>query len=241
VKRAAPHRPTAAGQRYARSERIALILGFLVAVCALWFFAWIAEEMLEGGTILFDAQVRSAVHAHSTDPLTAVMKFLTFFGSSAVMTPLAILTLALCYLKREFHMLEMLGATFGGALLLEFLIKTAFHRPRPVPFFDLPTPASYSFPSGHALFSFCFFAGLAVVVSPRLASLTAKLAVWAVAVLLILGIGFSRIYLGVHYPSDVLAGYSVGLVWVSALGFVHSLHGRNVERERMVASEVAEI
>ena len=218
-----------------------LILGFLVAVCALLFFAWIAEEMLEGDTIQFDTQVRSVVHAHSTDQLTAVMKFLTFFGSSAVMTPLAILTLALCYIKREFHTMKMLGATFGGALLLEFLLKTAFHRARPVPFFDLPTPASYSFPSGHALLSFCFFAGLAVVVSPRLGSLAAKIAVWVVAVLLILGIGFSRVYLGVHYPSDVLAGYSVGLVWVSALGFVHRLHGRNVQRERIVASEPAKI
>jgi membrane-associated phospholipid phosphatase len=236
----APHRPTAAGERHARSERIFLILGFLVAVGALLFFAWIAEEMLEGDTIQFDAQVRSAVHAHSTDQLTAVMKFLTDFGSSAVMIPLATLTLVLCYIKREFHILKMLGATFGGALLLEFLLKTAFHRTRPIPFFDLPTPASYSFPSGHALFSFCFFAGLAVIVSPRLTRLAAKIAVWIVAVLLILGIGFSRIYLGVHYPSDVLAGYSVGLVWVSALGFVHSLHGRNVQRERTVAGEAAE-
>jgi undecaprenyl-diphosphatase len=218
-----------------------LILGFLAAVGALLFFAWIAEEMLDGDTIQFDALVRSAVHAHSTDQLTTVMKFLTDFGSSAAMAPLAILTLVLCYIKREFHILKMLGATFGGALLLEFLLKTAFHRTRPAPFFDVPTPASYSFPSGHALFSFCFFAGLAVVVSPQLARLGAKIAVWVVAVLLILGIGFSRIYLGVHYPSDVLAGYSVGLVWVSTLGFVHSLHRRNVRRERMVAGEAAKV
>jgi len=235
VKASSAHRQSAAGHHHARSERVVLILGFLLAVCALWFFAWIAEEMLEGATAQFDSQVRSAIHAHSTDQLTTVMKFLTLFGSSVVMAPLAILILAVCYIKREFYALEMLAATFAGAVVLELLLKIAFRRLRPVPFFDLPKPVSYSFPSGHALFSFCFFAGLAVVVSSRLARPAARIAVWLVAVLMIFGIGFSRIYLGVHYPSDVLAGYAAGLVWVAALGFVHGLHRRNVERERTVA------
>jgi membrane-associated phospholipid phosphatase len=235
VKASSAHRQSAAGQHHARSERVVLILGFLLAVCALLFFSWIAEEMLEGDTIQFDSQVRSAVHAHSTDQLTTIMKFLTFFGSSVVMAPLAALTLAVCYFKREFYALKMLAATFAGAAVLELVLKRAFHRARPVPFFDLPSPASFSFPSGHALFSFCFFAGLAVIVSSRLARPAARIAVWLAAVLMIFGIGFSRIYLGVHYPSDVLAGYAAGLVWVVTLGFVHGLHRRNVERERTLA------
>jgi undecaprenyl-diphosphatase len=209
-----------------------LILGFLVAVCALWFFAWLAEEMLEGATAQFDSQVRSAIHAHSSDQLTAIMKFLTFFGSSLVMAPLAILILAICYIRREFHVLEILAATFAGAVVLELLLKVIFQRPRPVPFFDLPQPATYSFPSGHALFSFCFFAGLAVVVSSRLARPAAKIALWFFAFVLIFGIGFSRVYLGVHYPSDVLAGYAAGIVWVATLQFAVDLHRRHAERER---------
>jgi membrane-associated phospholipid phosphatase len=209
-----------------------LILGFLVAVCALWFFAWLAEEMLEGATAQFDSQVRSAIHAHSSDQLTAIMKLLTFFGSSLLMAPLAILILAICYIRREFHVLEILAATFAGAVVLELLLKVIFQRPRPVPFFDLPQPATYSFPSGHALFSFCFFAGLAVVVSPRLAHPAARIALWFFAFALIFGIGFSRVYLGVHYPSDVLAGYAAGIVWVATLQLAVDLHRRHVERER---------
>jgi len=235
VKTAAAHRESAAGQRHARSERLIAILGFVSAVGALLFFAWIAEEMLEGDTAQFDSQVTSVVHAHSTDRLTTIMRSLTFFGSSVVMTPLSILTLAVCYIKREFHALKMLAADFAGALVLEAVLKSAFHRARPVPFFDIPTPTSYSFPSGHALFSFCFFAGLAVVISPRLARPMAKITVWFAALLLIFGIGFSRIYLGVHYPSDVLAGYAAGFVWMATLNFVHQLHRRNVKREWTLA------
>jgi undecaprenyl-diphosphatase len=225
------HRQSDASKHHARSERVVLVLGFLLALSALLFFAWLAEEMMEGDTARLDATITSIVHEHSTARLTTVMKALTMLGSSVVMTPLAILTLAFCYLRREFHALRTLAATFGGALLLEFSLKLAFHRPRPAPFFDLPTPASFSFPSGHALFSFCFFAGLATLLSPRLASRKTKLALWSIAIALILGIGLSRIYLGVHYPSDVLAGYAAAIVWVATVKFVNELHHKNVERE----------
>jgi len=225
----------AAGERHVRSERILLLAGLLSALGALLFFAWIAEEMLEGDTARFDSAVTSAVHAHSSALLTSVMKALTVLGSSAVMTPLAILTLIFCYMRREFYALKTMAAAFGGALILEFLLKWVFHRPRPVPFFDLPAPASFSFPSGHALFSFCFFVGIASLLSPRLGRLEAKIALWAIAVALILGIGMSRIYLGVHYPSDVLAGYAAGLVWVATVKFVNERHHKNVEREWTVA------
>jgi len=226
-----PHRQSGAGERHAWSERVVLVLGFLSALFALLFFAWLAEEMMEGDTARFDSAITLAVHQHATPRLTTVMKALTMLGSSVVMAPLAILTLALCYFRREFQALKILAATFGGALLLEFILKLTFHRARPVPFFDLPTPASFSFPSGHALFSFCFFAGIAALLSPRLSSQRAKLGLWSIAIALILGIGLSRIYLGVHYPSDVLAGYAAGIVWVATVKFVNEIHHKNVERE----------
>jgi undecaprenyl-diphosphatase len=227
----ASHRKGAAGEHHIRSERMVLLWGLLLALSALLLFAWVAEEMLEGDTVQFDSEVRSVVHQHSAAEVTTVMKALTILGSSTLMAPLSVFTLALCYARREFHALKALAATFAGALLLELLLKEAFHRPRPVPFFDLPVPASFSFPSGHALFSFCFFAGIAVILSPRLKRPGAKLALWLVTSVLIFGIGFSRVYLGVHYPSDVLAGYLAGLVWVATVKFVNELHHRNVARE----------
>jgi undecaprenyl-diphosphatase len=224
------HRKSAAGERHARSERLVLIGGFAVALCSLLFFVWLSGEMLDGDTVRFDANVRSAVHAHTASGVTTIMKALTVFGSSVVMIPLSVAILAFCFIQRDLHALKTLAATFGGALVLELVLKRAFHRPRPVPFFDLPKPASFSFPSGHALFSFCFFVGVAALLSPRLAG-HAKLLMWIAAALLVAGIGFSRIYLGVHYPTDVLAGYVAGIVWVVTLKFVNEMHHRNVKRE----------
>ena len=78
-------------------------------------------------------------------------------------------------------------------------------------------PRATAFPSGHALFAFCFFTAGAALLAPRLQHPALRWLVWAVAASLILAIGFSRIYLGVHYPSDVLAGYAVGLIWSSVI------------------------
>ena len=80
-------------------------------------------------------------------------------------------------------------------------------------------PNSYSFPSGHALGSFCFFGILAWILAANVKSTMGKTAIYATAVLLILLIGLSRIYLGVHYPSDVLAGYIVASVWTLTVIF----------------------
>jgi undecaprenyl-diphosphatase len=224
------HRENFSGERHARSERLILIGGFVLALCALLFFVWLSREMLDGDTLRFDATVRSAIHAHTAGGITTIMKALTVLGSSLFMIPLSVAILVFCLIEGDLHALKTLAATFGGALILELVLKLAFHRPRPVPFFDLPRPASFSFPSGHSLFSFCFFVGVAAFVSPRLAW-HAKLLMWAAAVLLVGGIGFSRIYLGVHYPTDVLAGYAAGIVWVVTLKFADELHHRNVKRE----------
>ncbi len=99
---------------------------------------------------------------------------------------------------------------------MELTLKYAYHRARPVPFFG-GVPHTYSFPSGHSLVSFCVYGVLAGLLSHRVRSTTHRLLVWLVAAVLVLAIGLSRIYLGVHYPSDVLAGYLAAAVWVSSL------------------------
>jgi undecaprenyl-diphosphatase len=108
-------------------------------------------------------------------------------------------------------------ATLAGATLLNVLLKQSFARTRPAPFFDYPLPVSHSFPSGHAFFAASFFGGLAVLVSGRVRSKVMRLTVWVVALSIILLIGISRVYLGVHYPSDVAAGYAVAVVWVAGV------------------------
>jgi len=119
--------------------------------------------------------------------------------------------------------------TMAGALVLDLGLKYGFHRARPTPFFG-PLPHTYSFPSGHALMSFCFYGVLAGLINDRVQSLIWRILVWIAAILLIAAIGLSRIYLGVHYPSDVIAGYLAAALWVSTMIFLDLLriHRRQI-------------
>jgi undecaprenyl-diphosphatase len=92
-----------------------------------------------------------------------------------------------------------------------------------VPFFGTEAPHSYSFPSGHALFSICFFGVVAALVAARLPSIAARAAVWTVAVAIAFLIGLSRVYLGVHYPSDVIGGYAAAVAWASAVALADGM------------------
>jgi undecaprenyl-diphosphatase len=202
-----------------------LLLGaLLVAVTALFVFGWLSEEMLEGDTQKLDMFVRTSVHQHSTPGLTRLMQAFSFLGSVATVSSLCLVILATLLYFRRMRMAALLGITMIGMVALDEALKLAFHRPRPEAFFG-PTPTSYSFPSGHAFGALCFYGVLAAILAPRVRGRIVKWAIWSAAVFLITMVGFSRIYLGVHYPSDVIAGYAAGAVWVAAIGFLDRFLG----------------
>jgi membrane-associated phospholipid phosphatase len=196
----------------------------LVAVAALFVFGWLSEEMLEGDTQKLDMFVRTSVHQHATHGLTRLMQGFSFLGSVGTVSSLCLVILAALLYSRRMRMAALLGINMIGMAALDEALKLSFHRPRPVAFFG-PTPSSYSFPSGHAFGALCFYGVLAAILAPRVRGRIAKWAIWSAAVFLIAMIGFSRIYLGVHYPSDVIAGYAAGAVWVTAIGFLDSFLG----------------
>jgi undecaprenyl-diphosphatase len=165
----------------------------------------------------FDQAVRDWVHGHSSDALTAVMRAVSIVGSPGVLGPIA---LVIFLFLRHFGSLReanLLLIAMLGALLLEQVLKLVFHRARPESFFGIPEPSSYSYPSGHALFAVCFFGTLAWILAARRSSRVARAALWTGAILIAGLIGYSRIYLGVHYPTDVIAGYASALVWLTVL------------------------
>jgi undecaprenyl-diphosphatase len=197
-----------------------LLLGaLLIAATALFVFGWLAEEMLEGDTQQFDTFVRTAVHHLATPGLTRLMQVFSFLGSVAAVTTMCLVAICVSLYYRRTRTAAMLAITMLGVAALNVALKFAFHRPRPVAFFGA-TPSSYSFPSGHALGSLCFYGILAAILAARVRGRGAKFCVWIAALFLIGMIGFSRIYLGVHYPSDVIAGYCAATVWVGAVGFL---------------------
>jgi membrane-associated phospholipid phosphatase len=199
-----------------------LIASLAAAAGALLLFGWVAEEVIKGDTNQFDATVRGTVHNHATPLLTTIMQGFSFLGSVTWVVIFGLLVACVCFYFKRPRIAAFLGIAMAGASTLDYVLKLSFHRPRPVAFFGV-TPSSYSFPSGHALGSLCFYGILAAVLSDRMRSGKQKFFVWLAAALLVAMIGLSRIYLGVHYPSDVIAGYLAGAVWITAVTAVDKL------------------
>ena len=188
--------------------------GLILAIVSLGFFAWLADEVFEGDTKVFDDYVRDYIHAFASPALTTWMKFFSFVGSPLVLTISGIVVVTIFILQKHKRAVVLFLIAMAGELVLDLSLKAFFQRTRPEPFFGYVLPSSSSFPSGHALGSMCFFGVLAWLVAARTENTTLKVIIWLTAVFLIAAIGISRIYLGVHYPSDVLAGYATGIFWV---------------------------
>jgi len=204
------------------------MVSLAVTLLAIFLFAWLGESVARHHTTRFDSFVRGAVHAYASPPLTRMMFAVSFMGSAGIVL-LALLAFGLFRRFRWRRAAIWLLVTLAGALVLDLSLKFAFQRPRPTPFFG-PLPRTYSFPSGHSLFSFCFYGVLAGLFADRARSLWLRVLIWAIAVVMILAIGTSRVYLGVHYPSDVLAGYLVGTIWTATMVALDRVRQRRKNR-----------
>jgi undecaprenyl-diphosphatase len=194
-----------------------LFLSLLLAIASAGVFVWLADEVFEGSTKLFDASVREALHQAATPALTQLMFLASFLGSFYWLVPLGgVVVIVFLYFKWT-RALVLFLVTMGGEQIMDPLLKNFFQRARPEAFFDYPVPTSYSFPSGHAFAALCFYGILAWLLSARLKNKPLRYMVWAFTAPLIFFIGLSRVYLGVHHPSDVIAGYLMAFVWVIAV------------------------
>ena len=205
-----------------------LIVGVISAVIALVLFNWLAREMLRGATADFDGLIRNTLNGLASDGLTRVMRYASRFGGPTWLSVAGVAVVLGFLVKRWYRGVVLVVVTFGGAWLLDVILKHTFERTRPEPFFGVPLPGSYSFPSGHALFAFVFFGTFAVLLVQRLKGHPVRILIWTVAGLLVALIGISRVHLGVHYPSDVIAGYLSALVWVVVVGVVDRMASHGV-------------
>lgn len=195
-----------------------LVAGLAASGLALALFVWLGLLIRAGGPTPFDLAGRSALRALESPALSAIMWGASVYGAPVRLSPLGLVAAAVFVYRGWRRGALLVIVTMAGAWALDTGLKLLFGRARPSAFYDYyPAPESYSFPSGHALFSVCFFGGLAVLLSHRLNARSAQVAVWAFALAIILLIGASRVYLGVHYPTDVAAGYAVGLAWVTTV------------------------
>lgn len=211
-----------------------LTAGLALSIGLLLLFSWLAEEVWEGDTLKFDQIIRDYVHNFADPFLTTVMQATSFLGSTVFMVSLGtILVILFLITKHRRRAIVFMITTIGASVLIS-LLKLTFRRPRPEPFFGTIIPNSDSFPSGHSLGSFCFYGALAAIIVNRTEKLWLKILTLTCAAALILLIGLSRIYLGVHYPSDVLAGFSIGVIWVTTVAITDKLLH---EREEKLANK----
>jgi undecaprenyl-diphosphatase len=189
----------------------------IASLAGLIVFLWLALSVARGAAIWFDPGIRAFVHQNATPGFTTAMRFMSDLGEPRALSTVGIGALiAMLALRWRREAIVFLIA-LSGASTLDWALKVAFHRTRPAPFFGTPEPHSFSFPSGHALFSICVFGTLAIIATERVGSRARRAAIWVLVAALIGAIGLSRIYLGVHYPSDVLGGYAAALFWIGAV------------------------
>jgi undecaprenyl-diphosphatase len=194
-----------------------LIGGFAAAAAALLLFGWLATHVLLGQTLQFDQTIRESIHRWASPRLTYVMRGVTDLGAPRFLIPLAlILVWRLLATGRKRAAWVFLAAAVG-AEALDQILKLIFRRARPDAFFGYPIPYGYSFPSGHSVVSCCFYGVAAAILTVRMRSPLKKAITWAAAATLAFAIGLSRVYLGVHHPSDVLAGFAAAVIWVTAV------------------------
>ena len=202
----------------ARDAAVALGAGLL--------FAWLAWLASRGAPPGFDTAGRDAVHAFASPWLTLVMKAASQAGGGWGLWPAGVLIVGLLARAARGREAALFGVAVLGANLINEAMKLFFHRPRPEAWFGYPLPSTYSFPSGHAFVSFCFFLCLAEILIRDEWPVAGKVAMWSAALACTLTIGLSRVYLGVHYPTDVLAGYAAGIVWTTLIRVTHHARQR---------------
>jgi membrane-associated phospholipid phosphatase len=187
-------------------------------------FALLALAYAAGSPVLLvDAQVANTLHAHVFSSATTALVAVTTLGSTAVLAIVAAAACAYLVLRRRRRDAALVVVVLVAAQVLTWMLKATFERPRPA--FDDPVASAswFSFPSGHALSSIAVYGALAYVFAAGSSSRRAGAAVVGGLTLLVAAIGFSRLYLGVHYLTDVLAGYSAGFaLLVLAIGALHA-------------------
>lgn len=211
-----------------RDPRTLTSSGLLVVlVAALAAFGHLVEDYLTGDPIVrWDVQFARWLHEHSSGPLVEFFKIVTLAGNAAVLGVIVVAIGVVLVRRGRANDAALLVLAFAGASVVNALLKLVFHRPRPqLAFVHLDT---YSFPSGHAATSSATFTVLAYLLASRHHSAKARIWIGLGAAAAIALVGYSRLYLGAHYLSDVLAGISFGVAWAAASLLAYTLWG---ERE----------
>ncbi|MCO8120608.1 phosphatase PAP2 family protein [Stieleria sp. TO1_6] len=206
--------------RFLRGREPIMMAGLLVVVLGTWGFIELADEVIEGSTGDFD---RWAVEK-MRDPdepsrpigppwMASIGRDLTALGGVAVLTLVIIASAGFLVVNRSYRTMVVLVLSTTTGITASMLLKHFFSRPRPDVVPHLDQVYTSSFPSGHSMMSALVYLTLGALIAPVLQRFWLRFYVLTLAIVITGLIGVSRVYMGVHYPTDVLAGWAAGLVW----------------------------
>jgi undecaprenyl-diphosphatase len=222
--------------RFSPKEEMGLhfTIGLALILCAAWAFGAIAEDVVTGDAItLLDVRLAQWFRAHATTGFTDAMLVVTHWNGilgSSIMGAL----LAWWFWRRNAHYwLVVTLAAVPGGMLLNVVLKHVFHRARPSLEHPLLTLTTYSFPSGHTAAATVFYGLVACFLLSRVRAWPARAAIAVACCLMVALVALSRMYLGVHYLSDVLAASAEGAAWLATcITAVSTLQRRRLNRAR---------
>lgn len=213
----------------------ALVLVALGIIAAgTWGFIELTDEVVEGETGAFDERVIGWMAGHEGPRWLQIMgRDVTALGGVAVLVGMTVAVAGYFALRRKFHVVVLLFVATVGGTLLNTGLKQIIGRERPPAEGRMVNEISHSFPSGHAMMSATVYLTLGTILARLSKSWAAQVYFLSLAIVVTVLVGVSRVYLRVHWPTDVIAGWSAGLVWAALLWLVtHFLQRRGiVERD----------
>jgi undecaprenyl-diphosphatase len=194
-----------------------LLVGFAAALVTTFGLVELHDEILKASFQQRDQSLQSWVHGFARPSLTDMMRGFSWIGSPFALTPSVALAAGLLWWRGLKDDAVLVAAAALGGVALDEVMKLHFKRLRPDVPWAFVHEQSFSFPSGHSVLAIVMYGVIVYKTQDKLHSQWAKATLMVGALLMVTGIGLSRVYLGVHYPSDVAGGYFVGAVWLAAV------------------------
>jgi membrane-associated phospholipid phosphatase len=185
----------------------------IVYLAILGIIAWLCTEVWEKEAFSLDRSLLLWIHQFANPQLDRVMLFITSLGNPGMVVTIFISTIAWLVMKRQYTDGIRFTVVCAGGVIINQVMKLFFAKPRPELWTRLISEHSFSFPSGHAVGSMVVYGFIAYILAKELPIY--RTYIYAAASILIIAIGFSRLYLGVHYPTDIIAGYGIGFLWLA--------------------------
>jgi undecaprenyl-diphosphatase len=192
--------------KYKKYNHISIILALIIFV----IIGLMVRNSSEG--ILFDYDLLDFLHRDLNQFLISIMKFISFLGSGYFLFPAIGIAVTYTLIKRKYYISKLLIASSLGCWVLNYILKLFINRTRPFDYF-LVEQGGFSYPSGHSMVSMSMYLTLAYLLCKSEKFKNKKVFIYTIAYIFVILMGISRLYLGVHWPTDILGGFLMGFIY----------------------------